>query len=371
MMPFWKTLHKDFRLNGLSCSWEDLRYLGYAFVKEGETYEKAIGDFLLAWSDENKTISVNTSGSTGKPKPILLKKEFMVNSALATGQYFDLKSGNKALLCLSADNIAGKMMLVRAMVLGLDLYCIEPSSRPLELLSQNYDFCAMVPMQLENSLDKIDGIKKLIVGGAVVSNTLKEKVQGTDCQIFETYGMTETITHVAVKRINISRILRSSISASHNTSSVETYFKALSEVTFSKDKRGCLIIRAPKISDEQVITNDIVDLISETEFEWLGRFDNVINSGGVKLFSEKIEAKLSEIITQRFFIAGVPDEKLGQKLILIVEGEIDTDILSQKISALKSLGKYEVPREIRVISEFLETENGKIQRKSTINLILN
>jgi len=364
MMPYWKTLHKDFRLNGLSCSWEDLKYLGYAFVKEGEIYEKAIGNFLLDWCDADETISVNTSGSTGRPKPILLKKEYMVNSALATGEYFDLKPGNKALLCLSAENIAGKMMLVRAMVLGLDLHCIEPSLRPLDFLSQRYDFCAMVPMQLENSLDKIDRIKTLIVGGASVSNTLKAKVQDADCQIYETYGMTETITHVAVKKVNNVCHPEPVEGPAKNS------FRALPDVLFSKDKIDCLLINAPKISVEQIVTNDVVNLISETEFEWLGRYDNVINSGGIKLFPEQIEAKLSEVISNRFFVAGLPDKKLGQKLVLIIEGEVDTDIIIQKIDALESLGKYEVPKEIRVIPKFLETKTGKTQRKSTINLIL-
>lgn len=364
MMLYWKTLHKDFRLNGLSCSWEDLKYLGYAFIKEGETYEKAIGDFLLDWSDANETIQVSTSGSTGKPKQILLKKEYMVNSALTTGEYFNLEQGNKALLCLSAENIAGKMMLVRAMVLGLDLHCIEPSSRPFGFLSKSFDFCAMVPIQLENSLDKISQIKKIIIGGAAVSNVLNAKVQDTECEVFETYGMTETITHVAVKRVN---------NVGHPElveGAIETSFSALPSVKFSIDERNCLIIKAPKISDEQIVTNDVVNLISDSEFEWLGRYDNVINSGGVKLFPEQIEAKLAEIIPNRFFITGLNDERLGQKLVLIVEGEADTDILSQKIGALESLEKYEVPKEIRMLPKFFETETGKIRRKENTNLIL-
>jgi len=366
MMPNWKTLNKEFRLNGLSCSWEDLKYLGYAFVKEGEAYEKAIGNFLLDWSDAQETIQVNTSGSTGKPKPILLKKEHMVNSALTTGEYFNLKSGNKALLCLSAENIAGKMMLVRAMVMGLHLRCIEPSSRPMELLSKSFDFCAMVPMQLENSLDKINQIKTVIVGGASVSNALKEKIHDADCQVFETYGMTETITHVAVKRLN-------NVRPNSHPELVEgvsdSPFKALSGIRFSKDKRDCLVIDAPKITDGPIVTNDVVDLISESEFEWLGRYDNVINSGGLKLFPEQIEAKLSAIISNRFFVTGFPDQKLGQKLVLIVEGKIDTDLLSEKMAVLSSLGKYQMPKSIYRLLKFLETETGKIRRKETLNLL--
>lgn len=366
MIIGYKTLHKDFKFNGLSYSREELKHLGHRFIKEREKYQDSIGSFLLAWLDENDRVEVRTSGSTGKPKKILLRKDHMVNSALATGSFFKLNSKDSALLCLSADNIAGKMMLVRAMTLGLHLDVVEPSSNPLENVSEHYDFCAMVPLQLENSFEELDRIKTLIVGGASISNSLKVKAQNASCHIFETYGMTETITHVAVKKVNH---VKSSCHHEPVEGVGETAFKAVPNVLFSVDERKCLRIDAQKVADQQIVTNDIVDLISYTEFHWLGRYDNIINSGGVKLFPEQIEAKLSQIISNRSFVMGLPDEQLGEKLVLIIEGEADIDETWRKVAVLQTLKKYEVPKAIHFLPEFLETDNGKIRRKDTANLI--
>ena len=347
----YKEVHPQFKLNGILYDFQELKEVSYSLIKEGKDHEIAIGNFLMDWLDDNPTVEVQTSGSTGKPKKILLQKQHMVNSAMATGDYFRLEPGNTALLCLSAEYIAGKMMLVRALILGLKLDYVEPTLSPLGTTSKNYDFCAMVPIQAENSFKQIGHIKTLIVGGAPISFALKSRLQKSSCAVFETYGMTETITHVAVKSIDNS------------------HFMALPEVIFSKDSRQCLVIDAPKISDIKVVTNDLVDLISETEFEWLGRYDNVINSGGLKLFPERIEAKLSSLLSNRFFVAGLPDEKLSQKLVLVIEGEIDDELLIKKMDTLSSLGKYEIPKAIYKLPKFLETATGKILRMENINLI--
>lgn len=350
-------LHKRFKLNGISYTASVLKELGYDLVKEGSAFEKAIGNFLSDWLDETSTVEVKTSGSTGTPKSILLQKRQMVNSALATGEYFDLQEGNTTLLCLPADYIAGKMMLVRAMVLGLEMDYVEPSSNPLTGLSKTYNFAAMVPLQLEESLDEIEKIKTIIVGGAPISIKLKEKVQEKSTAIFETYGMTETITHVAVKRTN------GLVERSRN------HFNAIPNVTFSIDGRECLVISAPKVSDNPIITNDVIDLLSETEFEWLGRYDNVINSGGIKLFPEQIEAKLTSLLSNRFFVAGIPDEKLGQKLILVVEGGIVSEKLFQELKENASFESFEIPKSIYKLDKFVETDTGKIRRKENLALI--
>ncbi|MBM1107413.1 AMP-binding protein [Aurantibacter crassamenti] len=360
-MEKYKTLHNHFKFNGSSYTIEELQSLSRDYVKKGATNERSIGEFLLNWLDENETVKVSTSGSTGKPKEVELYKSKMVNSALATGEYFKLKPKDSALLCLSADYIAGKMMLVRAMVLGLELDCVSPSSDPLNVTNgKHYDFCAMVPMQLQNSINTINQINTLIVGGAAVSQVLKNKIQNTSCHIYETYGMTETITHVAIKKIN---------NINFNLGVTDATYKALPNIAFSIDERNCLVINAPKVSDEVVVTNDVVNLISEIEFEWLGRFDSIINSGGVKLIPEQIESKLTPIITNRFFVAGLLDEKLGQKLVLIVEGEISAPTLMTEISQLSSISKYEKPKEVYSLPIFIETKTGKIQRKETIELL--
>lgn len=356
----YKKIHNHFRLNGIHYSWEELKEVAYSLIKEGETFEKSIGDFLLDWLSENRTVEVQTSGSTGKPKKIQLQKRHLVNSAKATGAFFGLSPGSSALLCLSTDFIAGKMMLVRAMVLGLELDYIAPSTNPLLSFSKPYDFTAMVPLQVENSLEKLALINTLIVGGTPVSNTLRkvinEKVRNTE--IYETYGMTETITHIAVKKI-------------HPPEPEKQNFKTLPEVRLSIDDKNCLVIDAPKISEDPITTKDVVNLISETEFRWLGRYDNVVNSGGVKLFPEQIETKLAVLIKSPFFVGGVQDEKLGQKLILVLQGEVVIDNLLKKITSLPSLEKYEIPKVIYSLPAFIETETGKIRRKETLGLLKN
>ncbi len=342
-------IHPGFKLNGISLSEAALLELAYCMIKEGESFEIAIGDFIIDWLSKSDRITVTTSGSTGLQKPIVLKKEHMFNSALATGEFLNLRPEKTALLCLPADYIAGKMMLVRAMVLGLELDYLAPSSTPLRDNKKTYDFTAMVPLQLQNSLPNLFQIKKLIVGGAPVLGTLLQQIKESTTSIYETYGMTETITHIALK----------------NISAGEPFFKTLPNISLSRDQRDCLVINAPMISDAEITTNDVVRLISAYEFEWLGRYDSIINSGGIKLNPESIEKKLATLIPGRFFVTGIPDSILGQKLVLVLEGSYQSNLLDN-IQNLKSLQKFEIPKEIYTTAEFSLTPNGKIQRMETL-----
>ncbi|MEM7486856.1 MAG: AMP-binding protein [Bacteroidota bacterium] len=358
MNPTWRNIHPSFKLNGVRCSQTELSEIGYSLIKEGHSFENAIGDFLLDWISDVPTVEVFTSGSTGKPKKIVLQKEYMVNSASATGKYLGLKAGDTSLLCLPCSSIAGIMMLVRAMVLGLELDYVEPSSTPLALLHKPYDFVALVPLQAEKSITQLSQINTIIIGGAPISSSLRKKLEQTDSAIFETYGMTETVTHIAMKKIG---------TAQARSSAVETYFETLPNVRISKDDRDCLVINAPKVSDIEIVTNDIVELFGESKFRWLGRFDSIINSGGVKLIPEQIEAKLAPVMTHRFFITGVADASLGEKLVLLVESEnIEKTELVQKIEALEGIDKYEIPKEIYTLPSFVETKSGKINRIKTV-----
>ena len=354
--------HKTFTLNGKS--FESVEEL-LAFSK---TISLDIVTFLRYWFDTTDFISVQTSGSTGKPSTIRLKKEHMINSALATGDYFDIHKETKALLCLSPNYIAGKMMLIRALVLGWQLDVVKSDSHPLKNIKKEYDFCAMVPLQLSNSLSKLHIIKKLIVGGGVVSNALLSKLQDISTEVYATYGMTETITHIAIKPLNILNEM--SLRGGTTWQSHENNYSTLSNIKLSTDNRGCLIIDAPKLSDIKIITNDIVELISETEFKWLGRYDTIINSGGIKLIPEQIEKKLVEIISERFFVAGIPDDLLGKKLVLLIEGKNSDNVILNKVRNLNTLDKFEVPKEIFFIKNFVETETKKIQRQQTLGLVL-
>ena len=345
--PTYENVHNLFKLNGFHFNKEDMLRVAYSFIKEGEDFEKYVGEFFLDWFDDNDYMNLQTSGTTGAPKIIKIKKQAMVNSALATGDYFELSPGNKTLHCLPVKFIAGKMMFVRAFILGLDMDFVAPSAHPLAKNDVHYDFTAMVPLQAANSLKELSLVKKMIIGGAKMNLQLEQDLMQLDSQIFETYGMTETITHIAAKKIG------------------EKLFTVLPNVTISYDDRNCLVIHAPNISNEVIVTNDIVALVNENQFEFLGRFDNIINSGGIKLIPEGIEKKLAQKINTRFFVVGIPDESLGEKLVLVIEGE------NQKIdeSIFDVLDKYEKPKEIIFINKFKETENGKVLRKESLGEI--
>ncbi len=321
-------------------------------------WEDAIYRFIQDWVSPLQIINVKTSGSTGSPKWIEVKKEKMIQSALMTGEYFQLEKKDRAFLCLPVDYIAGKMMVVRAFVLGLNLIPVEPCGNPLEKTNEPFDFAAMTPMQVCNILDdkdgieKLNGIRKLIIGGSDINQELLEKIGELKNETWQTYGMTETLTHVAVRKLNPPGI-------SEN-------YQALPGVSFQKDDRDCLVIHAPQLSEEKIITNDIVKLKSDTDFSFIGRYDNIINSGGIKISPEAIESKLTPFIDCRFIIAGYPDKKLGQKLALIAEGEGLNPIILDELAQKAGLSKYEIPKLVIYVPAFPLTESGKIMRNKVI-----
>lgn len=336
-------IHSDFELNNKYYNQSELIELAHVWAESEEEYLKDAADLLLQWFNEKDYVVMHTSGTTGPPKQIYLSKTAMVHSAQATTAFFEIGAGSSALLCMSAKFVGGKLMLIRAMLSGWKLDIIKPTSKPLENNSNYYDFVAMVPMQVEHSIAKLHNVGTLIIGGAKVSSLLVDQLKNVSTKVYETYGMTETITHIAAKQIG------------------ETFFSVLPHAKVSVDTRGCLIIHAPKVSKEDLITNDIVRLIDSKTFEWLGRIDNVINSGGVKLYPEQIETKLMPHISQRFFIVGKEDAYFGSKVVLVIEGEpykFETAIFN-------SLAKFERPKEIQFVNQFVETESGKIIRNKS------
>ncbi len=359
MTPKYNKIHNRFKFNGIHFDFEELKEVCYSLIKEGEPHEKVTGDFLIDWLNNQDHLYVNTSGSTGQPKSIKLMKQAMVNSAIATGDFFGLEPGGTAIDCLPSHYIAGKMMLVRAMILGLEIDCVEPSAHPIFDYEKHYDFCAMIPLQLKHTINYTEHIKTIIVGGSKVTKPLLEKIKDCKSEFYETYGMTETVTHVAVRQLP------------SQTSQGNDLFNALPNISFGQDERQCLIINASKLVDEALVTNDIVDLKSDSSFKLLGRYDNVVNSGGVKLFPEQIEDKLQLVIDERFIIAGEEDAALGEKLILIIANPRDSvESIQNRIKQLKGLTKFELPKEIYTIDKFKETVNGKIQREKTIKAVI-
>ncbi len=343
--PAYYEVHSQFRLNGFHLDRDDLCRVAYSFIKEGDDFERPVGEFLLDWFDGNDYIEMQTSGSTGLPKTMYVKKQAMVNSAIATGDFFDLMPGNRVLHCLPAKYVAGKMMFVRGFVLGLDMDFVAPSANPLKNNDLLYDFSAMVPLQAQNALPRLKQIKKLIVGGAKIAAPLEKQLMKVPTAVYETYGMTETVSHIAAKRVG------------------KKHFHVLPNVRLETDDRHCLVIHAPAISEEPIVTNDLVELLSDTEFDWKGRVDNVINSGGIKLIPEQIEAKLAPHFEQRFFVGSLPDALLGEKLVLAVEGA-PVEVPSH---AFDKLDKYERPKEVVFIPRFKETGNGKIIRRDSLD----
>lgn len=339
-------IHPDFKLNGKSFTYIELLSEAIFLKENGKLFEKEIGKFLLDWLNNESFVLVKTSGSTGKPKQIVLQKSAMIASAKATGLFFNLQPKNTALLCLSANYIAGKMMLVRAIILGLHLDTIDPISAPLA--SKKYNFIAMVPLQVQKSLSKLHLVDNVLIGGAKLSYTLSESIMKTNCNAFESYGMTETISHIAIKKIGAKA------------------FTVLPNIIISVDERNCLVIEALELSKEKIITNDIVEILNSTQFVLKGRIDNVINSGGIKLFPEEIEELIGKHISVPFFIASKPDEILGEKVILVLEAipfSIENKVFSE-------LSKYQIPKEILFLETFQRTETQKINRKKSLEKIV-
>ena len=351
---FW---HKDFCWDGTSFSTDQ------DIIDFVANHYPELSVFIKEWFSDSGQIQMQTSGSTGNPKKIILSREHMINSARATAEYFNLKAGSKALLCLPLGFIAGRMMLVRSMIMGWHLDTIESTSRPKITKQVQYDFSAMVPLQLYNSMNDLENINVLIVGGGEVSDTIINKIASFNTKIYATYGMTETITHIALSPLNKSAGRKGS----------ETIFKALPGVSLSADNRQCLVIKAPHICHEIVVTNDIVDLRSDNTFKWLARYDNVINSGGVKLIPELIESRYKNLIDADYFVYGIADKRLGEKLVLVIEGE-ETALMFKKIDEFHhklsdAVPKYEVPKEIFFIKTFSRTETGKINRSQSAQLL--
>ena len=341
-------IHPKFKLNGFSMTKDDLYIVAYSYIKEGDEFEKPVGEFLLNWFDDNPFIEMHTSGSTGVPKLIRVAKQSMVNSAIATGAFFDLHYSNKILNCLPMKYVAGKMMFVRSFVLGLEMDFVPPSLHPLKKLEGYYDFSAMVPLQAQNSLTDLHLIKKLIVGGAKINAKLEKqllKLKKTEC--YETFGMTETVSHIAAKKVG------------------EKAFRLMPNISIETDDRNCLLINAPLLVNEPIVTNDLIEIVNGNQFKFLGRLDNVIDSGGVKINPEQVEEKLIDKIIPRFMIGGKSDVDLGEKVVLIIESK--PFILDETI--FKSLDKFEKPKEIHFLKHFKDSNNGKLLRKETLLLI--
>jgi o-succinylbenzoate---CoA ligase len=352
--------NETIRLNGTLYNRSNLEQLHFTDEPQ-DSWRNAIHHFLQNWFDDADFILAQTSGSTGKPKSIQLPKQSMMNSARMTNQFFGLHAESVGLLCLPASYIAGKMMLVRAMVGGFNLLTVEPSANPFENLNTSIDFTAITPYQLFHSAESLRAkqVRKIIVGGSPVTSKLEQLSENIPSELYETYGMTETCSHIALRRFNGKE--------------KSDYFTILEGVSIRQDERECLAIKAPHLLKEEIQTNDMVELVGAKSFRWLGRADSAINSGGIKIHPEQVEKKLEGIIPSSYFISSIPDELLENKVVLVIESENYTSQQEAKlnIQLQKLLTKYELPKQILYIPKFSYSQSNKVLRKETLDNYFN
>ncbi len=341
----------SFTLEGKTFSAEICRKGLFNF--QDETYHDLLL-FLEEWFNDSPTLIVHTSGSTGTPKRLEVRKEQMMNSARLTCEVLNLHEKDKALLCMPLQYIAGKMVVVRALVAGLDLIYRKPSGHPLKDVNEHLHFAAMVPLQVYNSLSvpeetkKLGHVDKLIIGGGSIDQDLSKKLLLFSNEIYSTYGMTETLSHIALRRLN--------------GDNASDRYKPFPTVEISVSEEDTLIIKAPQVCDEILKTNDVVKLYPDGTFQIIGRKDNIINSGGIKIQTECVENALRSIIYVNFALTAVPHPKFGEALVLLVEKK-DIDLNSLHDSVQKILPKVQQPKQICLVDSIPTTETGKINRK--------
>lgn len=319
----------------------------------------ALKEFLAEWHNDSPTLLVHTSGSTGVPKSMLVEKRRMEASARITCDFLGLKPGDTALLCLSTDYIAGKMMVVRALTCGLQLVSVEPSGHPLASCflplasSMPLSFAAMVPLQVYNSLqvpderERLMQIGNLIIGGGAIDPELEQALADFPNHVWSTYGMTETLSHIALRRLNGPE--RSD------------WYTPFAGVGISLNAEGCLVIDAPAVCAEPLTTNDMA-VIEDGRFRILGRKDNVICSGGLKIHIEEVERLLRAHVREPYLITKVPDERLGEAVVLLTTAAAPVVLADLQATCRRVLPTYWVPRHLMTVAQLPFTATGKPAR---------
>lgn len=317
--------------------------------------------FLAEWHNDSPTVLVHTSGSTGEPKPLLVEKRRMEASARITCSFLGLRKGDTALLCLSLDYIAGKMMVVRSLTCDLRLLTALPNGNPLRTVTEHIDFAAMIPLQVWNSLqvpeelERLRQIRHLIIGGGAIDDKLAQTLADFPNNVWSTYGMTETLSHIALRRLN--------------GPDCSEWYTPFEGVSVSVNADGCLVIDAPAVHDGPLVTNDIAELQfplqsertgrDTSRFRILGRKDNVICSGGVKIQIEEVENLLKSHVRVPYIITKAPDERLGEQVVMLTES---ADIAALQRICRGVLPKFWQPRRILTVDRLPLTATGKPAR---------
>ena len=327
-----------------------------------DSFLAALADFLAEWFDASDTITVHTSGSTGTPKELRVEKRRMMNSAMLTVSFLGLKQGDNALLCMPLQYIAGKMVVVRALTAGLNLIPVTPCGHPLQSVSQPLAFGALIPMQVYNSLQhpeecgRLKNIRHLIIGGGAIDPDMEAALKRFPNGVWSTYGMTETLSHIALRKLN--------------GQDASEWYTPFSQVSVSRSDEGTLIIDAPLVCPQRLITNDIVELNERGQFRILGRKDNTINTGGVKVQIEQVENALKPLLPFPFAITSAPDAKFGERIVLLVQhAPFLNEQEKQEIHrACQQLPAYWRPKQWITVAALPLTGTGKPDRAAAKRL---
>lgn len=322
--------------------------------------KKEIHAFLVEWYDKKPTLLVHTSGSTGKPKAYCVQKKHMIASALMTCQFLNLQPQDTALLCLPVYYIAGKMMLVRAMVAQLQLNAITPTSSPFQWTTSNYDFAALTPMQVyqtlkhEKACEVMQNVRQLIIGGGPIDEQLENKLHCFPKSVWSTYGMTETVSHIALRRLNGDK--------------ATAWYTPMSGVKIRLSTQSTLIIDAPKLNNQCLTTNDLAVINEKGEFKIRGRLDTVINSGGIKIQIEEVEAKLRKYTDIPFMITAQNDTQFGQIVVALTTAQQE-ELEELKKASKANLPAYWQPKYYYLVEELPMTTTGKPNRKFAFSYV--
>ena len=317
----------------------------------------SLEEFWDEWRNPSPLVHVQTSGSTGTPKPMLVEKRRMEASARITCRFLGLHEGDTALLCMPLDYIAGKMMVVRALTCGLHLLTVEPDGHPLATLTTPVDFAAMVPLQVWNTMqvpaerERLTAICHLIIGGGGIDDALAAELATLPMtSVWSTYGMTETLSHIALRRLS--------------GPDRSDWYTPLEGVSVSVTADSCLVIDAPAVHDGLLVTNDIAVLDGQ-RFRIVGRKDNAICSGGLKIQAEEVERLLRPLLTVPFIVTKAPDPRLGQQVVLLLE---QGDVQAAQSVCRRVLPRYWCPRRIVSVERLPMTATGKPARKDAERL---
>lgn len=338
-------------------------------LKDLTTAQQNIVIFCRNWLNNTSGFEVKTSGSTGLPKTIFISRQQALSSVALTKSALRLQTGWHSLVCLNTDTIAGKMMLIRSLEIGMNIHVVKPSNNPFKEIKIGtiIDFVSLVPLQLsqilqDGYLNELNQTKAILVGGASIGASLENKIQSITTSVYSSYGMTETVSHIALRLIN--------------TVNKQTNYRKLPSIEIEKDDRDCLCIKGTVTNNQWIKTNDVVELLPNGYFKILGRIDNVVNSGGVKIQLEAIEQIIADYfteqeITNNFFLTSIPHTTLGSQLVIVMEGEEYNKENKEELLKLlqEQCPKYKAPKLLFFVKHFLLTKSQKVDRIATRELI--